>query len=397
MAEDYQYITTSGTIVPDTSTILSDIQNEFQSVFGSDLIIDPSTPQGVLMTAMALARAEVVKNNAALANQLNPNLAGGVYLDSDAALTGLIRPSAVPSLVQGVVLAGVPFTVIPAGVQAQTSDGNVFESLATVTLPNSGTITVDFQSIIAGEIPCDVSELTEIVTPVLGWETVTNPNAAIIGTAIPSDASFRVLRNNTLAFQGSALIFAIYSRVSAVSGVQSMSIIENYTKADATIDGIFLLANSIYACVNGGDSTAIATALLSSKSLGSNWNGGQEVDIVDPSSEQTYPVKFDRPAEVPITIRVTIKAPTSITDPTDAVINAILDYVNGNLEGEPGFVVGGNVSCFELAGAINIEQPTIYVQNVETNTGSGYSNAEIVIAKNEIATTSSGLINVVLI
>jgi hypothetical protein len=41
--------------------------------------------------------------------------------------------------------------------------------------------------------------------------------------------------------------------------------------------------------------------------------------------------------------------------------------------------VGAAVSCFELAGAVNREAPTIYVQNMETSLTSPivYSNAEI--------------------
>lgn len=396
MSDPYQYITTTGVIVPDTGDILTEVQNEFQSVFGSDLITDPSTPQGVLITGRTLARVATVNNNAAIANQINPNISGGIFLWSIGALTGLQPPKGTPTLVKSVTLAGVPFTVIAAGVQAQTTNGDIFESLATVTLPASGMITVDFQSLAAGPIPCLTNTLTQIVTPVLGWETVTNPSAGILGVAALSDSAYRQLRVNTLALQGSALIYAIYSNVSVISGVQSMSIIENYTKVDATIEGIFLLATSIYVCVNGGDSDEIATALLASKSLGANWNGGQEVDVVDPSSGQSYPVKFDRPTGVPISIKVYASAPASIGDPTDDIITAILAYVNGELAGEAGFVVGGNVSCFELAGAVNIQYPGIYISNVQTDDGGGFSNAEIVIAKNQIATTNSGSITVIL-
>ena len=79
---DYQYIDTTGVIVPDTATIQSEVEGEYKAVFGQDLVVTPNTPQGVLITAEVAARSNVVRNNAALANQINPNLAGGVFLDA---------------------------------------------------------------------------------------------------------------------------------------------------------------------------------------------------------------------------------------------------------------------------------------------------------------------------
>src|ERR1700748_1520530 len=87
----YNYISTTGTIVPDTSDILSDVQTTYQDVFGTDIVLTPDTPQGLLITAEALAEAAVAANNAQLANQINPNIAGGVFLDAILALTGMQR------------------------------------------------------------------------------------------------------------------------------------------------------------------------------------------------------------------------------------------------------------------------------------------------------------------
>jgi uncharacterized phage protein gp47/JayE len=100
MAESvpFLYLTSTGVIVPDTSNILSDVQSEYQAVFGADLIVTPDTPQGVLCTAEALARTEVVENNTALVNQINPNIAGGVFLDAIMALTGIQRTPATQTL-----------------------------------------------------------------------------------------------------------------------------------------------------------------------------------------------------------------------------------------------------------------------------------------------------------
>jgi len=388
---DQQYIASTGTIVPDTSSLLSGVQSEFKAVFGDDLVVTPDTPQGVLITAETLARNDVLANNAQLANQINPNLAGGVYLDALLALTGMQRTSARRSTVTA-TLTGEADTVIPAGSQAKTAAGDIFETISTVVIGSGGSVSAQFQSAEYGAIPCASGALTMIVSGILGWETVTNPSAAIPGAAEQSDKSARALRRNTLAFQGLALPEAITSALYAVEGVKSLTFRENTGDTTATIDGVSMVAHSIFVCVDGGTDADVAAAILENKSSGSNWNGSTTVSVVEPVSGQTYNVKFQRPAVISIAMQVTIKRGTAT-----AVKAAIMDYVQGNLDGEDGFIVGASVSPFEIASAINRANPSIYVQKVEVSLASSisWSTSEIAIAINQIASTTESLITVI--
>jgi hypothetical protein len=393
MADDYQYLTATGVIVPDTSVILSEVQAEYQSVFGADLDIDPSTPQGVLITAEALARAEVVNNNAALANQINPNVAGGVFLDAIMALLGLQRIPATQTLVSAVTLSGVAGTTIPAGTQAQTTDGDLFASLSTVVIGMGGTVSVDFAAVQYGPINCAINTLTQIVTNVLGWETVTNPTAGVLGVNTQSDQAARAYRNNILAFQAVSMVEAITSALYHVPGVTSLTFLENTAATTQTIQTISMVAHSVWACVNGGSNLDVAAALLENKSSGAAWNGGTSVDVVEPSSGQTYTVKFARPSQIGILIKVT----TTNGDSAN-IKQALLDYAAGLLNGFVGFVVGADVSPFELAGAITSQYPTTFISKVEVSYSSvvSYTTNVLAIAINEIATTNSGYITVII-
>lgn len=509
MASQYQYLNQTGVIVPDTSATLAEVQTEYQAVFGADLIITPDTPQGVLITAETIARNEVINNNAALANQINPNIAGGNFLDAIMALMGVQRTPASPSVVPNVALTGVAGTIIAAGTQARTSAGDVFESVSIVTLDGSGDAMVNFQSVIDGPIPCGANDLTIIVTNVLGWETVNNATAATVGASTQSDQAARAYRQNTLAYQGVALPVAITSALYAVDGVTSLSFLENYdsvplgllvgvvggttlagttwgltttgpitvgttamafasslqtapgvnpwptaafsTTGNITLSGlgtqgggdwpgsltggqiilvknqttgsqngiylansstwtrqaynttssviqgsnagISMIANSIYTCVNGGTSGAIAAALLENKSSGCAWNGNNSVAVVEPVSNQTYTVLYDTPTAVPIIIQV--------TTPNGSVANiqqAILDYAAGNINGLAGFVVGADVSAFEIAGAIMSEYPNYYISLVQITPASpfAYGTGIIPIALDQIATITISNINVII-
>lgn len=394
---NFQYVKSTGTIVPDTADLLTAAQTEYRLAFGNDLIVSAETPQGVLITAETIARDAVVRNNAALANQINPNLAGGIFLDAICALTDLERLDATRSEVVA-TLTGVDGTVIPSGVRAQTTNGDVFVSTQTVTIA-AGSASAVFRAEAFGPIGASPGSLSEIVDAVLGWDAITNAADAVLGREEQSDQSLRALRRVTLAGQGTALPEAIISELYKVEGVKSLKFRENVTDATATIDGVSMVANSVYACVSGGSDTDIAEALLRKKSLGANWNGGVTVPTIEPVSGQTYQVKFSRPEAIPIFVRVFIKSFSVLIDPIISTKESIMAYVNGELEGETGFAVGEPVSPFELAGAINRQQPEIYVQKLEISddSGSTWVTAEIPIAISEIATLDENNILVNLI
>lgn len=392
---DYQYLTNTGVILPDTADLLTTVQGEFKTAFGDDLDVSAETPQGVLITAEVLARDNVVRNNADVANQINPNLAGGVFLDAIWQLTGGQRLKATPSIITGVVMTGVSGTIIPAGAQASVGiDGAVFELLSGVVL-TGGTATGTFQSVELGSIAVPIGDLNQIVTGVLGWETVTNPNAAVVGQEEESDIAARIRRRQTLALQGVALPEAIVSGLHTVEGVKSLAFRENVTNASIVIEGVTLVEHSVYACVFGGSDADVAKMLLRKKSLGAAWNGTTTVNVVEPYSGQTYAVKFSRPTLIPIFIRVTVSGSGPYPDVPTLVRDALVAYANGEQEGEEGFSVGGDVSAFELAGAVNRVAAPLYVSDLKISTdGITYSSTTIVITIAQMATLVAGNIEV---
>ncbi len=392
----YDYINETGTIVPDTSTLLVEVENEFKTALGADLVTAPNTPQGALIAAEVIARAGVAANNAKLANQINPNLAGGTFLDAIWALTGGQRLAATRSVVPGVVLTGLPGTVIPSGSQASIADGTLFESVSGVVLDSLGTAAVDFQAIDTGPISVNPGALSQIVTGVLGWDGVSNPTAATLGRDQESDLAARQRRRNTLSLQNVALPDAITSALYDTPNVRSLTFRENTTSVSIVIDGVTLLPHSIYVCVDGGTDLAVAQALLANKSLGCGWNGTTTANVTDSSSGQVYPVQFSRPDPIDVQARVYVRNIGALTDITAAVKQAVIDYTLGLLPGEAGFVVGASVSAFELAGAITRQVPGVYVQKCEISllTPTAWSTNEIPIQIDQIAAIIAGNVQV---
>lgn len=374
MADDiYTYTDVTGVITTDAATIEAEVQQEYKDTFGDDLNIDPSTPQGMLITIETLSRTAVADNNAALANQINPNLAGGVFLDALLQLTGSQRNPSSPSLVE-CTLTGVSGTIIPAGAQISNTDGTtLFQLVETVTIPVIGTIpSIQFQSVDDGQISAEVNTLIVIVSNILGWETVTNTDAAILGSITQSDAQARLDRQNTLASQGNSLAFNVISNLYGLDGVApaGLTFQENYYSTQQTINEIVMVPHSLYTCVGGSASNLdVATTVQSSKAAGCAYNNGlgipQSQIVVDQYSGQSITVLFDTPSIVTISINVTVHANTTVQNVSTSVQNAILKYANGELDGQRGFSVGEYVSPFQIAAAVISQVTGIFIQEIE--------------------------------
>lgn len=363
----YNYVSPDGVIVPDTSEIKASTEQEWRDLYGEDIDLNDETPQGMMVGQETAVRSELVANNAAIANQINPNIAGGIFLDDIWSLTGGKRRQATYTTVYNVLLGGAPGAIVPSGSRRATSSGNVFELISTVILDSvTGTGTGTFQALEPGPQTVPIGTLTVPVRGYtsVGWETSYNGEAGIPGAAAQSDIQARRERKETLALQGRSIAEAVYGNVRAVDGVQSISFRENTANTSQTIDGIAMVPHSVWACVDGGEEAEVALALYTAKTGGAAWNGAEAVDVRDPFSSQISTVKFDRPEAVPVMVRFTIAAGSGISDPAALIRSSVLAYANGQTD-EKGFSLGEDVSPFELAAAGNLAASEIFIKKVE--------------------------------
>lgn len=364
----YEFILTTGVIVPDTSAIKAQTEAEWREVFGDDMDLSPETPQGIMVAQEVLVRSEVAANNAALANQINPNYAGGVFLDDIWALTGGKRRGSDRTIVRGVELFGIPGTTVRSGTRRQTEAGDMFELTTTVVLDSKGWALGEFRALEDGEVPCPTHTLTKAVigyTP-LGLERTDNALAGTLGQLEQSDPSARNERKHTLAIQGRSLAEAVYSRVHAVYGVKSMSFRENFEDEDMTIDNVFLRKNSMWCCVDGGAQDDIVEALYKSKSGGCGYNGEVETEYQEPIFGQKHIIKFDRPSDLELMVRITSRIVGPVFgDPEAMVKQAVMDYQNGLLENSQGWVLGAAASPIEIGSAVKSQVTGLLITNVE--------------------------------
>ena len=342
------------------------MEAELRAAFGDDLALTPESPEGRLAALETEARDAVLRNNANIANQISPKQAGGVFLDAIAALTGLERQAALPSMVMA-QLGGVPGSIIPLGSRAATLAGDVFVSQANLVLDARGQGQVLFHSEVLDAIPAPAGSLTQILDGgQLGWEGINNALPATLGQASENDTLFRKRREDTLFLQGVALPGAIVSGLYDVPGVKSVAFRENYESEEKVIDGVTMPPHCVYAVVDGGSDEDVALMLLRKKSLGCNWKGSVELEVKEPDSGQKYLVRFDRPEHRPVRARFTVRVLGAVAVDVQRVVRqAVVDYANDKLDGLRGFRVGVAVSPFEMAVAIGMVEPAIFVLKAE--------------------------------
>ena len=171
----------------------------------------------------------------------------------------------------------------------------------------------------------DPNTIESIQSPVLGWNTATNPSAAVAGTSIETDSELRS-RYAAAKFQDSVNTYeAIYAAILKLDGVEQVVIYENET--DTAFVSPPVPAHSFYTIVLGGNSNEIAQTIWDNKPAGIG-TAGTTYTVVD-SMGVEHDIKFGRPTDVPIYIDVEVTAQSDYpSDGDDQIKNAIIAHID---------------------------------------------------------------------
>ena len=377
-------VTNQGVITVDTSSVRSDFEQAYKTALGTNLNTDVSTAAGQLIandtTMVTTAQQECV----AIANESNPYYATGQALDVAAAFWGYYRKQGVPTTVVA-TLTGSSGVAIPAG--AIVSDGtNQYTLLDATSIPSTGSVSAEFQCTTTGPIECPAGTLTEIITTISGWDSVTNPTAGIVGYNSENDNVFRDrITANFLNKRARAILGAIIDNVAAIDNVVSVVGGENPTDETATVNGIEMPPHSIYLTVLGGNDATIAQTIAEQKTMGAETVGNTQVAYTDPRIGYQYTYNIYRPTVVPIYVQVqyTANAYTPANADTQ-IIGLISEYVTNN-PFKIGQTISGNMLGVALAEYNKVDLLAIKV-STDNSTWTDYVN----ISQTQVAVLSSG-------
>lgn len=290
---------------------------------------------GTITAVLAARLGELAEAGQALFDSFDIANATGLALDNLSILVGVTRQAATFSQAT-VTLSGDVGTVIVEGklVEGGGADGRArWSTSEDVTIGAGGTVDVVVVAIDPGPVVAAPGEIDAIVTPVSGWDSVSNAGNASVGTARESNAELRARRQASLQVVGAANINAIRANVLDVDGVQAAVVLENDSREPAVVEGVSLPANSFRTIVFPDTLTtaqiqAVAGAIYERGPAGIRPDGSDVVASVVGVDDFDKTVRFDFADEVTVNVESTITlAPGFVlADVTADVEQAVVDY-----------------------------------------------------------------------
>lgn len=316
-------VTAQGISAPDYQTILTTLTGYFQQIYGTDAYLDPDSKDGQMVALYALGIHDANNTAIAVYNGQSPATGIGNGLSSNVKINGIYRDPANNSTVDLLITGTIGLEIINGS--ARDANSIIWTLPASVVIGTDGTVLVTATCATAGAVAALAGTVTGINTPTRGWISVTNPNAATVGSTAETDAALRIRQAQSVALSSVTPFDALDGAIANIPGVTRHKLYENDTGA---VDANGLPAHSITAVIDGGDATEIATTIQLKKGQGVTPNGTTQITVADKYGNP-HVIGFNRPVPVPIYIAISLQAFTGYTSQIGADIKtAIAAYIN---------------------------------------------------------------------
>ena len=324
----------------------------------------------------------------------DPNQAEGTHLVAICAYTGTEKDGPAPSTVTATVNLDAGFT-LAAGSRAAVN-GNpdaIFETVADVTNADGAPadVEVEMQAIEDGPIPAPAGLLTERVSTVSGWNSVTNATAATLGRLEEGDTALRIKRDQELAGPGGSSDPGLEADLRKVEGVSFVRVYSNRTMA-TNADGV--PAKSFEVVIVGGADADIAATIWREHPSGISSHGTTTVNHIDEAGK-TQAMKFTRPTTVTLHVAFDLYVRGSEYEGDGEVQTAAETYAAGKYSvGNDAIVAQLDAVALGVGGVVDKKSPTkldtIDAPVATTNKTIGSREiASIVVANIDVTTTEA--------
>lgn len=332
----------SRTFTPDGLTIqtfdeiYAELAAGYQAIYGTDINLDPDSPDGQRVGIEAKARLDAQAFALALYNQLDPDLSAGEMLNKIIKLAGITRRPATRSQVDVTVTTDRDLT-LPGGYAVDDDLGQTWITTSTKAL-TTGANTVTLVSEVFGAVEAGIGTVTTPATIVIGVLSVTNPAIATVGRDEETDAELRIRRNQSLQTPATSTVGGLFSALGNLAGVTDLVVYEN---DQDTLDAVRNIApHTIWCVIEGGTVADIIEAIAKNKTGGTGIKGAvtgtYNETLYKPDGTPytiVHTMAFDRPVDVPLYITLTVNGTGGAVVDTDAIKNALVAYEFSIAEG----------------------------------------------------------------
>ena len=366
--------------------------------FGGNLNPALNTPQGQMATSQAAAISQADQTFLFYTTQTDPAYAEGRMQDAIGRIYFLERLPALPTTVS-CTCTGLAGVIIPAGAQAIATDGNLYVCAEDGVIGAGGTVTLDFNCVAVGPIPCPADTLTTIYQAIPGWDSINNPADGVLGQNVESRSAFEARRAASVALNSRGALPSILGAVLSTAGVIDAYVSENPTGSPVTVAGVSLAAHSLYVAAVGGTDLDVATAIWTKKSPGCAYNGNTTVTVTDSAGYNppypTYSVTFERPTSLPILVSVNILNSPQVPSNATALIQAAVIAAFAGADGGPRARIGSKLLAsrfYAPIAALGSWAQILSIQLGSSNTPSATFTAAIATSTLNVSAVASGSI-----
>ena len=360
-------VTDKGIVLERLDEIHARIAEAFKKIYGQDVNIDPDSPDGQMIGIFSQGIADINEVIGFLSRMMDPYQASGEWLEQRVLYAGLVRRAAEYSYIHDAAVIGSKGAVIPKGSVFADENQVKWESVAEVTLDKNGSARIELRSVELGAFALGKTKELELETVVVGVNKITLLHDAEIGTEEETDGQLltRFMRSHSINNQDDKIGLEAYLR--SLTEVRQAVVLENYTAVHDAVQA--LPPHSLSAIVLGGKDDIIALAILKKKIGGCGVVGSTMVEVE--YKDQYRKVYFERPKEIPIKVKMTLKRLQGFVDINTTEIKTNLSQVD--------FSIGQDVYAMHLVCEVN--KTTGFVINSITVNGL----AEAVIGLREYA------------
>lgn len=226
-----------------------------------------------------------------------------------------------------ITIYGRPHAVVPGGFEIRGTDTPPFILSNPVTIPEEGSITVDFVESVFTKNSYLPNTITQIVTASYDVHRVIQPKVSTPGQDAESDLDFFTRGIQWGSLSNNSSFLSILSRVASTPGVVKVNGYENNSKDPYTHQGTSFPPHSVGIVVLGGLDFDIAKAISQTKPPGVVLAGTTEIPIQIGVKEIKY--KFFRPTTVQLQASVKVKLSHGYPNNYEAIIKeAVVNYID---------------------------------------------------------------------
>lgn len=324
-------IDASGITKPTFADCLAYLEDRYRSIYGQDVYIDQTTPDGQLLALWAAVLDDCNQQTVDVYNAFSPSTAQGVGLSRVVRINGISRKSASYSTASGYVV-GVAGTVIEGGIVVD-ENGYQWDLPESVTIPSEGMVLVDATCRTIGAISALDGTINRILTPVPGWQEFYSVGNATLGDPVETDAELRIRQAYSAALPATSSITALSAAIASITGVTRFRVYENNL---AGPDALGIPGRSIAVVVDGGSEQTIVDTISLKKGQGVGTHGTLLSEATPDRYGVSRQIRFSRPIAHGVTYRLRVKPLKGFTtDIQSRIAKSLSDWTNDLGIGQP--------------------------------------------------------------